>query len=57
MLGIFLCLVRYIRFSYLPTDLTQNKIQLDAFKGVVLPGGFSFGDVTGSSKGWAAAIK
>lgn len=37
-------------------DLLSNKITLDNFRGVVFPGGFSYADVLGSAKGWAASL-
>ncbi|HEX3081791.1 MAG TPA: phosphoribosylformylglycinamidine synthase subunit PurQ, partial [Candidatus Saccharimonadia bacterium] len=38
-------------------DLATGKVTLDQFRGVVFPGGFSFGDVLDSGKGAAAVIK
>lgn len=37
-------------------DLLKNKITLDRFKGLIFPGGFSYADVLGSAKGWAASL-
>ncbi|XP_076754672.1 phosphoribosylformylglycinamidine synthase [Xylocopa sonorina] len=37
-------------------DLLQNKVTFDRFRGVVFPGGFSYADVLGSAKGWAASL-
>lgn len=37
-------------------DLLENKITLDGFRGVIFPGGFSYADVLGSAKGWAASL-
>lgn len=37
-------------------DLLQNRTTLDQFKGIVFPGGFSYADVLGSAKGWAASL-
>ncbi len=37
-------------------DLLNGKASLDEFQGLVFPGGFSFMDVFGSAKGWAAII-
>lgn len=34
-----------------------GKVTLDAFRGAAFVGGFSFADVLGSAKGWAAAIR
>lgn len=39
------------------SDLLSGRMTLDQFQGVVFPGGFSFKDVLGSAKGWAAGIK
>ncbi|CAH2236099.1 jg15095, partial [Pararge aegeria aegeria] len=38
------------------SDLQAKKITLDAFQGLVFPGGFSYADTLGSAKGWAAGI-
>lgn len=37
-------------------DLLKNQVTLEIFKGVVFPGGFSYADVCGSAKGWAASF-
>ncbi|XP_057632351.1 phosphoribosylformylglycinamidine synthase isoform X1 [Chionomys nivalis] len=37
-------------------DLCSGAIGLDAFHGVAFVGGFSYADVLGSAKGWAAAV-
>ncbi|KAM5273538.1 phosphoribosylformylglycinamidine synthase [Ctenodactylus gundi] len=37
-------------------DLCSGAIGLDTFRGVAFVGGFSYADVLGSAKGWAAAI-
>ncbi|XP_077983888.1 phosphoribosylformylglycinamidine synthase-like [Glandiceps talaboti] len=37
-------------------DLSSGHITLDQFRGVVFVGGFSYADVCGSAKGWAAAL-
>nr|XP_033339909.1 phosphoribosylformylglycinamidine synthase-like [Megalopta genalis] len=37
-------------------DLLDNKVTFDRFKGVIFPGGFSYADVLGSAKGWAASL-
>jgi phosphoribosylformylglycinamidine synthase len=39
------------------TDLLEEKISLDKFRGVVFVGGFSYADVLDPAKGWAAQIK
>ena len=38
------------------TDLASGSIALDAFTGLVAPGGFSYGDVLGAGGGWARSI-
>uniref|UniRef100_A0A6B2EE34 Phosphoribosylformylglycinamidine synthase n=1 Tax=Phlebotomus kandelakii TaxID=1109342 RepID=A0A6B2EE34_9DIPT len=38
------------------TDLLAKRVSLDAYRGVVFPGGFSYADTLGSAKGWAATI-
>ncbi|CAA9995350.1 unnamed protein product [Nesidiocoris tenuis] len=38
-------------------DLIDNAITMDQFQGVIFPGGFSFADVLGSAKGWAACLQ
>ncbi|XP_011311335.1 phosphoribosylformylglycinamidine synthase [Fopius arisanus] len=37
-------------------DLLGDKITLDRFRGIVFPGGFSYADVLGSARGWAASL-
>ncbi|CAH1103754.1 unnamed protein product, partial [Psylliodes chrysocephalus] len=37
-------------------DLVTGVATLDRFRGVIFPGGFSYADVLGSAKGWAASI-
>ncbi|OQV12192.1 Phosphoribosylformylglycinamidine synthase [Hypsibius exemplaris] len=37
-------------------DLLENKVDLQAFCGLVFVGGFSYADVFGSAKGWAAVL-
>ncbi|XP_012269939.2 phosphoribosylformylglycinamidine synthase [Athalia rosae] len=37
-------------------DLLSNQLTLDKFRGVIFPGGFSYADVLGSAKGWAASL-
>ena len=38
------------------TDLKNNFFNLDDFKGLAFPGGFSYGDVLGAGRGWANSI-
>ncbi|XP_074095633.1 phosphoribosylformylglycinamidine synthase [Cotesia typhae] len=38
------------------TDLLNGQVTLDRFRGVIFPGGFSYADVLGSAKGWAASL-
>lgn len=37
-------------------DLCSGSLTLDSFKAVVFVGGFSYADVLGSAKGWAATV-
>ena len=39
------------------TDLIENRITLDKFKGLIAVGGFSYADVPESAKGWASTIR
>ena len=39
------------------SDLVAGKLTLDRFRGIVFVGGFSYADVLGSAKGWAAVLK
>ncbi len=39
------------------SDLMNNRITLDRFKGIAFVGGFSYADVLDSAKGWAGTIK
>jgi len=38
------------------TDLFGGRLQLEAFRGLVVCGGFSYGDVLGAGEGWAKSI-
>jgi phosphoribosylformylglycinamidine synthase len=38
------------------TDLLEERINLDSFRGIAAVGGFSYADVPESAKGWAATI-
>lgn len=37
-------------------DLLEKHITLEAFRGIIFPGGFSYADVCGSARGWAASL-
>ncbi len=39
------------------SDLLNDGVTLDRFRGVAFVGGFSFADVLGSAKGWAGVIR
>jgi phosphoribosylformylglycinamidine synthase len=39
------------------TDILGGRVSLDAFRGVVFVGGFSYADVLDSAKGWAGVIR
>merc|ERR1719387_2191119 len=38
------------------TDLLTGRVSLDKFRGIAFVGGFSYGDVLDSAKGWAGSI-
>jgi len=38
------------------SDLIENRFDLSVFQGLVACGGFSYGDVLGAGRGWAASI-
>ncbi|PMR76569.1 phosphoribosylformylglycinamidine synthase [Billgrantia endophytica] len=38
------------------SDILEGRVSLDAFKGLVACGGFSYGDVLGAGGGWAKSI-
>ena len=38
------------------SDVLAGRVQLDAFRGLVACGGFSYGDVLGAGEGWAKSI-
>jgi phosphoribosylformylglycinamidine synthase len=38
------------------TDLFERRFELDEFRGLVVCGGFSYGDVLGAGEGWAKSI-
>ena len=38
------------------SDLLSQRINLSAFQGLVACGGFSYGDVLGAGRGWAASV-
>ncbi|XP_065207365.1 phosphoribosylformylglycinamidine synthase [Planococcus citri] len=37
-------------------DLLDEKITIERFRGIIFPGGFSYADVFGAAKGWAATL-
>ncbi|XP_025425886.1 phosphoribosylformylglycinamidine synthase isoform X2 [Sipha flava] len=37
-------------------DLLNDAVTVEKFRGLIFPGGFSYGDVLGSAKGWAASL-
>jgi phosphoribosylformylglycinamidine synthase len=39
------------------TDLLEERVTLDRFRGIVFVGGFSYADVLDASKGWAGIIR
>ncbi|KAG8190186.1 hypothetical protein JTE90_011910 [Oedothorax gibbosus] len=46
----------FTAFDVTMTDLLSKKVTLGKFQGVVFPGGFSYADVLGSARGWAASF-
>jgi len=38
------------------SDLLEDRVRLDGFRGLVACGGFSYGDVLGAGEGWAKSI-
>lgn len=38
------------------SDLLSGTVRLDNFRGLIFPGGFSYADVLGSARGWAAGL-
>ncbi len=44
-------------WDFTVSDLVSGKITLEDFRGVVFPGGFTYGDVLDSAKGWAGTIR
>lgn len=43
-------------YDVMMSDLLAGEVELDRFDGMALCGGFSFGDVFGAGRGWAATI-
>ena len=43
-------------YDVVMADLVNREVELDSFNGIVMCGGFSFGDVLGAGKGWASSI-
>ena len=43
-------------YDVVMADLVNREVELDSFSGIVMGGGFSFGDVLGAGKGWASFI-
>ncbi|MBF2760022.1 MAG: phosphoribosylformylglycinamidine synthase [Ectothiorhodospiraceae bacterium AqS1] len=43
-------------FDVHTSDLASGRIRLNTFDGIAACGGFSFGDVLGAGRGWAASI-
>ena len=39
------------------SDLQEDRVRLDAFRGIAFVGGFSYADVLDSAKGWAGVIR
>lgn len=56
MLSAFIC-AGFEVWDVTVSDLLSGDITLEEFRGIVFVGGFSFGDVLDSAKGWAGVIK
>ena len=56
MLSAFIC-AGFEAWDVTVSDLLSGDITLEEFRGIVFVGGFSFGDVLDSAKGWAGVIK
>lgn len=56
MLSAFIC-AGFEVWDVTVSDLLSGDITLEQFRGIVFVGGFSFGDVLDSAKGWAGVIK
>jgi phosphoribosylformylglycinamidine synthase len=46
----------FIAYDVHMTDLFERRLSLDDFRGLVVCGGFSYGDVLGAGEGWAKSI-
>ena len=44
-------------YDVMMSDIIRGRETLQQYRGIVFVGGFSFGDVLGSAKGWAAKIR
>ncbi|RXG71334.1 putative phosphoribosylformylglycinamidine synthase, chloroplastic/mitochondrial [Armadillidium vulgare] len=47
----------FIVYDVTMSDLISQNVNLNEFRGLAFPGGFSYADVLGSGVGWAASIK
>lgn len=56
MLSAFIC-AGFEVWDVTVSDLLSGDVTLDGFRGIAFVGGFSFGDVLDSAKGWAGVIK
>jgi phosphoribosylformylglycinamidine synthase len=48
---------RFEVWDVMMTDLLEERINLDDFRGIAFVGGFSYADVLDSAKGWAGVIR
>ena len=48
--------VGFDAFDVTMSDLMSGAMRLDDFRGVAVCGGFSYGDVLGAGRGWAASV-
>lgn len=56
MLSAFIC-AGFEVWDVTVSDLLSGDVTLEGFRGIVFVGGFSYGDVLDSAKGWAGVIK
>lgn len=56
-MGVALNYVGFETWDITMSDLLAGRANLDMFKGLIFPGGFSYADVLDSGKGWAGTIR
>ncbi|KAF7661868.1 hypothetical protein LDENG_00251470 [Lucifuga dentata] len=55
-MSVSLCMAGFEVWDVTMQDLCSGSLNLEPFKAVVFVGGFSYADVLGSAKGWAATV-